>query len=417
LIKRRHVIYVHGYDPQGPAGYYRLFEREWKKFKANWSVASELGKLEIESSDFAHWTIATSGPNWTVATRYDFLRYDDALLANLAQPLYRQVPRALGWLVDDAASGTTARIIRGTWRFWLHLFILQLGLLIWLALAVTAGGLAAYSVGTYLSAPLVIALLAGVVVAILAFLALRPLAEGWFVIRVNNCWPYLREFGRGDATCFDRPIEAGAARLKAAVDARDADEVVVMAHSGGGPLAPAIVARALALDPDLGRRGPRVVLMTLGSVMPAVALHPKAQPLRDIIRRIATEPSIRWIDCQSRKDVMNFWDFDPVADIGVDVGAERHNPLIWPVRFRDIVSARYYQRLRANFFRLHYQFIMSGDQRAAYDYFMLTCGPLPVEQWATHGSDALKEFSSDATYGGQASASPGMRAELKASEG
>ena len=373
--------------------------------------------MRSNSTDFAHWAITTSGPNWTVATRYDFLRYDDALLANLAQPLYRQVPRALRWLIDDAVTGTTAASSAGTWRFWLHLFILQLGLLLWLALAVTAGGLAAYVIAAYLAAPLVIALGAGAIVAVLAFVALRPLAERWFVVRVNNCWPYLREFGRGDATCFDRPIEAGAARLKAAVDARDADEIVVMAHSGGGPLAPAIVARALALDPDLGRRGPRVVLMTLGSVMPAVALHPKAQRLRDIIRRIATDPSIRWIDCQSRKDVMNFWDFDPVTDIGVDAGTDRHNPLIWPVRFRDIVSAGYYQRLRANFFRLHYQFIMSGDQRAAYDYFMLTCGPLPVEEWATHGWNVLKEFSSDATYGGQASAAPEARAALKASEG
>ena len=110
---------------------------------------------------------------------------------------------------------------------------------------------------------------------------------------------------------------------------------------------------------------------------------------------------------------MNFWDFDPVTDIGVDAGTDRHNPLVWPVRFRDIVSAGYYQRLRANFFRLHYQFIMSGDQRAAYDYFMLTCGPLPIEEWATRGWNVLKEFSSDATYGGQAE----ERAELKASEG
>ena len=46
------------------------------------------------------------------------------------------------------------------------------------------------------------------------FVALRPLANRWLVIRVNNHWPYLREFGRGEATCFDRPIEIGAARLK-----------------------------------------------------------------------------------------------------------------------------------------------------------------------------------------------------------
>jgi hypothetical protein len=132
--------------------------------------------------------------------------------------------------------------------------------------------------------------------------------------------------------------------------------------------------------------------------MPAVALHPQAQQLRDIIRRIAVEPSILWIDVQSRKDAMNFWDFDPVAGIGVQVGAERCNPLIWKVRFRDMLSPEYYARLRANFFRLHYQFVMACDRRAAYDFFMLVCGPLPVTEWAQRGEAALGEFSADAAY-------------------
>ena len=86
-----------------------------------------------------------------------------------------------------------------------------------------------------------------------------------------------------------------------------------------------------------------------------------------VARRIAVEPSVQWIDCQSRKDPMNFWDFDPVAGIGIDVGVERRNPLIWKLRFRDLMSAGYYARIRANFFRLHYQFIMATDQRASYE--------------------------------------------------
>src|SRR6202043_1593039 len=97
--------------------------------------------------------------------------------------------------------------------------------------------------------------------------------------------------------------------------------LVVVGHSAGGVIASAVMAHALELDPDLGRRGPPLVLLTLGSIMPAVALHPAAARMRAIITRLATEPSLTWIDCVSRKDVMNFWDFDPVAGIGVDVGA------------------------------------------------------------------------------------------------
>ena len=53
---------------------------------------------------------------------------------------------------------------------------------------------------------------------------------------------------------------------------------------------------------------------------------------------LAVEPSIDWIDCQSRKDVMNFYPFDPIAGHGIDVGAARRNPTIVPVRFREIIK-------------------------------------------------------------------------------
>ena len=117
-----------------------------------------------------------------------------------------------------------------------------------------------------------------------------------------------------------------------------------------------------------------------------------------MIGRIAVEPSILWIDAQARKDALNFFEFDPVAGIGVDVGARRCNPLIWHVRFRDMLTPEFYNRLRWNLFRMHYQFIMANDMRAPYEYMMLVCGPLAIEQWARRGRELLARFAPDATY-------------------
>ena len=41
---------------------------------------------------------------------------------------------------------------------------------------------------------------------------------------------------------------------------------------------------------------------------------------------------------------MNFWDFDPVAGIGVEIGAARCNPLVWKLRLRDMLSDEFYKR-------------------------------------------------------------------------
>jgi hypothetical protein len=132
--------------------------------------------------------------------------------------------------------------------------------------------------------------------------------------------------------------------------------------------------------------------------MPAFALHPAADRLRAAIRRIAVEPFMVWVDCQARKDVMNFWDFDPVEGVGIPVGAERRNPIVWSVRFRDMLSDEVYQKLRFNYFRMHYQFIMGNDLRGSYDYYLLTCGPVAVADWASGPDEVFHAFSPDSAY-------------------
>ena len=399
LIRRRHVIYVEGYDPQGAQGYYRLFDRSWTRFLKIWPLKARLGELKLESPDFARWDVDAAGPNWQVSARYDFLRQEHFIRANMAEPLSRQIPRALAWAFDYLVSGAIFRVLRASLYFGLVLIYFQLMLVAWIALPLVGGFLAALATAHALAliGPLgwLAGALAGAGAAVAIFLLLRRLAGRWFIIQINNHWPYLCEFARGEATCFDAAIEAGARRVVAAVRANETDEVIVVGHSGGGALAPAVVVRALELDPDLGRRGPPLILVTLGSIAPGAALHPKAVRLRAEFARLAAEPSVLWIDSQSRADVLNFWDFDPIAGIGAQVEGRRCNPQIWKVRFGDMLSRRFYWRIRFNFFRLHYQFIMASDRRAPYDYFMLVCGPVPIAAWARDPNGVLAAFGPD----------------------
>jgi pimeloyl-ACP methyl ester carboxylesterase len=334
-----------------------------------------------------------------VTTRYDFLRFERHIRADLGGPSARQITRALGWILDDLTTGTQARIFRASWRFGLHLLSIQLLQLIFLALSAAIAASAYRIVVTSLAQPVWLGIAAAVLAVPATLLALQPLARRWFVSQIINCWATLRRFGRGRATWLDQAIEAGAQHLVETARANDADEIVVVGHSTGGVIATAIVARALALDPDLGRRGPRLVLLTLGSVMPAVALHPAAERMREMVRRVASEPMLDWIECQSRKDIMNFANFDPVEGIGVHI-ADRRKPLIWPVRFKNMVSSAYYRRLRWNFFRMHFQYIMAGDRQTPYDYVLLVGVPLALADWAEHHRELTLAFIRDGTAHG-----------------
>lgn len=383
-VRRRHVVYLSGYDPRGAQGYFDLFRRTCDKFRRLWPLSASLQPLQIESELAAHWRLDLCGPDWQVATQYDFLRVEDFIRADMKRTAVRQALRALAWYANDVISGAQFLIFRASWRFAVHLLCFQLLALAWVALAAMAGVAVGYTLSKYLSLPALPVVIAAFAAAYLAFVALRPLAKRWRLIQIGSCWSTLRRFGRGRATWIDHIVEAGARRVIAAARANETDELVVVGHSTGGVIASAIMARALDLDPDLGNSGPRLVLLTLGSVMPAVALHPAAQRMRAIVGSLATAKNLAWIDCQSRKDVMCFANFDPVAGIGVEAGTERCNPLLWRITFRDMIAPEYYNRFRWNHFRVHYQYILSGDRPAPYDYILLVGGPMPVSEWPLH---------------------------------
>jgi Alpha/beta hydrolase family len=393
-VRRRHVIYVAGYEPRGAQGYYKLFRRECDRFQRVWPVSLESKPGDFDSEDFAHWLVDVQASNWQVSTTYDFLRLERFIRSDLAAPLTRHIPRSLGWIIDDLLSGAQFRIFRASWRFGLHLLFAQLVLLAWLAFAAAAGVMVGV-VADHLGLPTPVGIVTSLLVGLASFLALQPVADRWAAIQIPSCWVTLRRFGRGRATWLDHVVDVGARRLVAVAQGKEADEVVVVGHSAGGVIASAVVARALEIDPDLGRRGPRLVLLTLGSVMPAVALHPAARRMREIVRRIAVEPTLAWIDCQSRKDVMTFLNFDPVDGIGVDVGASRRNPLTWRVRFKDMLSPGDYRRLRWKFFRVHFQYIMASDRPSPYDYILLIGGPVAIAEWAKKHQELTLAFIRD----------------------
>ena len=153
LIRRRHVIYVEGYDPQGAEGYHNLFTRSFRRFLKNWPLKTKISELVIDSEDFAHWDIEAAGPNWQVSTRYEFLRQEQMIRANMAQPMWRQVPSAIAWMLNYLLTGTLFRVYRAWFPYGLAITWFQLLLLLWLALSALGGWLIAWLSMRVLGAP------------------------------------------------------------------------------------------------------------------------------------------------------------------------------------------------------------------------------------------------------------------------
>ena len=86
------------------------------------------------------------------------------------------------------------------------------------------------------------------------------------------------------------------------------------------------------LDPALGARKIPVTFLTIGSSILKIGLHREGNALSQAVERVARSPGIFWGDYQARVDIMNFYNINPMAEIGV---ADRERACcqarrIWP---------------------------------------------------------------------------------------
>jgi len=397
-VQHRHIVYVQGYDPRGLAQYYRMFRTELRKFGRLYQLATTVSRPKTAADgESASWSIETKADDWQTRTSYDFLRFEDLIQRDLAAPILGTVLRAIWIYWRLVFRGTIARFWKANWRF--ATFITYPHLLL-LVEALGSFGVA-YAIAMGLGA-LGLPSLLGIAAAIIVFVALlgtvlKYTENATYLLYLLSDTIWTWQFSHRQRPEWDERIDRFAQYLTKLARESDAEEIVVVGHSSGSFLGAEILARALKLDPALGRHGPRIVLLTIGGNFPIVGFHAASQDFRDHLRLLAVEPSIDWIDCQSRKDVMNFYPFDPIAGHGIDVGAARRNPTIVPVRFREIIKPEHYNVFRWKFFRVHFQFVMANERPHAYDFFMIVCGPIPLIDRMAVPEAALAVATGDAS--------------------
>lgn len=391
MIHRRHVFYIAGYDPLGFQHYHRMFSREAVRSKKIWPVDIAITDPKMDDDGLAgRWQINSSGPNWNVHSTYEYMRWDDLIQENMARPMPSLVLRSLFCFIEYLLTGVTVRIFKANWRFGIFYIMWPIALFA----LVTVPPLLLWCAVSTLPSPW--GWIIGAAAAIAVYLAGLRYARRHFIIQMSAAWIWFRDRAHRLTPECDARFDEFARRIIAKARANDVDEIVVVGHSGGGTIGVPIMARALEIDPDFARAGAPVTLLVLGSSLPMSAMHPKAAHTREAIRRVAVEPSFVWIDTQARKDPMNFFNYDMVRNVGVDPGPNAPNPVYWHLRYRDALSSEFYNRLRWNLWRMHFQFIMANDRRAPYDYIMVVCGPARVLDWAQ--SNAWQRFDDRAVY-------------------
>mgnify|MGYP006173886705 FL=1 len=190
---------------------------------------------------------------------------------------------------------------------------------------------------------------------------------------------------RRQVPALDRRLDDFARLIAEETRAGDADEILVIGHSTGAQTAVSLLARALAIDPELGRHGPVVSFLTLGSSISMLSWQPEAQWFRQALQRVAGEPDIDWIDFTITQDGACFALHDPVESAGLahPPGTEP-KPKLLSVKLFDLFAPDAFRRIRRNWYRVHFQYLMASDRLGDYDYFAITAGPSTLADRYAH---------------------------------
>jgi pimeloyl-ACP methyl ester carboxylesterase len=205
-------------------------------------------------------------------------------------------------------------------------------------------------------------------------------------------WYFARDLVHRARPPLEERLNRFAHELVRLVRETDADEIVVDGHSLGAPLSLSVVDRALKLDPQLGGRGKPLHLVSSGSSLLKVALHPAAAWLREAVGRVANAPAIYWVEYQALVDVINVYKVDPVTALGM---AATGKPIVKIIRIRMMVEEHTYRRIQLNFLRIHRQAVMGNERRYFYDYYMLCCGPMALADRVDNPDQAVAAFAHD----------------------
>jgi hypothetical protein len=378
-VTKRLVFFCPGYDELADTRYRRLMATGMAQIARRFGIEREIGPVERDDSiPSVRWSVSAGNAGWRTETAYEVLRWDDLVRRDFDRRWVARLPLLFGSLFEALRGGVIQKLFRLNWHFAAFVIYPWVGLLAVLS-AVLLTGFGVTSLIAWLW-PLPAAMKALLVCAITAGLlkALTPRIKKAYVYHLLDGWIFSWQLAAGRRPEFEGRLEAFARRIAAAVAATDAQEVLIVGHSTWTTVAVEVAARALALDPKLGQRGPALALLTIGSCLPVVGFVRTADRLRRHIGRLAIEASILWVEYQAPQDVLNAFGFDPVRDLGLRLEAPRCNPTIRSAKFKEIILPATYRRIHWNFFRMHFQFLMANDIPGEYDYPMIACGPVSL---------------------------------------
>ena len=387
-VKRRHVLFVPGYDPIAPRRYRELYRRESLRQAAisGYEIAVE-GRTG-DSGNYA-WDVWSRTDDLEVTSTIEFLTWEDIVRTSMNRSIAGSYWVMLRTVAIYVLTGAFFRLVRLRPQPMLAALYPVIVLLAQLEAALLVFGGVWWFATSGFGWPSWIGIILGVAgfAALMRFFYAKD--RYVFAYYLINDYGFTAQGWGATPPPLKARIDEFTRRI-GEVAPSGVDEVLVIGHSTGAQIAAMALAQHLRTAPES-----RVKLgfLSLGQVIPMLSFLPKAQQLRADLNQLSQSQQIAWIDISAPGDGGCFALSDPVHVTGVaPPQSDKHWPKVISAAYSHTLSPEVLAKTKWRFFRRHIQYLCAFDYPRDYDYFQITAGPYSLkDRFAWRGATATRK--------------------------
>jgi len=396
-VRRRLVLFVHGFDPRGLKLPYTMFVDGIERHKARTgAIGSVTPVIEPDPTRpwLKRWSARLAEPGSPeVETTFDFLQWQDLIPRRKPFRFLRMASAGIVTFVQMLRYGiypkmrsyARSHVAFGVFPFaFLALYLWLMWSLVWAGYTIARPYGAGYAV---LGTAIGMAAAAG-----LYWLTLRldRILYVWYSIAL---WDFQWRHGSKGMPGMDERLDAFGRYLEEKLRDPAYDEVVLMAVSTGAYYSVEMLAPVLARDPRLAGR--ILPFLTFGSQPAITSWFGPRQRFVDGMRAIFAGGAVRWHAYAIRGDFMSAVGYDPHRESYLDPALRGRNPIVHHTLYlKRMITPETRKVLGWKFLQIHLYYLMAGETGEEHDFFAILCGPRPVEEeaeeWRFRAHEALR---------------------------
>ncbi len=226
--------------------------------------------------------------------------------------------------------------------------------------------------------------LTGILSAVMILLVLERIGNNIGVFWLLRIYAFSVRLGNNEVDLLEDRINYFSNEIANRVkDSDDIDEILLVSHSVGTILAVSVLSRARHQFESVNWN--KFSMITLGECIPLVSFQPNAKHYREELNYIASS-NLFWLDYTSPIDGACF----PLHDFIKSSGIEHDNyPNIYfrSPRFHKLFHKITYQKLRRDWYKTHFLYLMSTQFAGEYDFFTITAGANTIRNKITKNEE------------------------------